>query len=351
MGATLERLCDLRPHGRGPGRKTFWAPRVPEDVTPTFRGALEDCLAGIPRGTVATCGAIAKALGDLRAARSVATWLLEHPDVPGAHRVVRADGRPVIADGETARSADGVPTIKGRVAERHFTDTVGATPILASLREEQRGLAAMVSEEDEIAPPRTFGGVDVAYAGDRAFAAAVVLDAETLETQEAHACELDVDFPYIPTFLAFREFPAVHAALDGLRAKPDVLFVDGHGRLHPALFGFACFAGVRLDIPTIGIAKHPLAGRAVPAAGRVGRAAPIELDGRIRGYAWAPPGGARPFYVSVGHRISLPTALATAQRATRRKYPEPLLVADRLSKERKVKKNLERSASGWTAHR
>ncbi len=335
----------------GPRRKAFWAPRVPEDVSPTFRSAMEGCLADIPRGKVATCGAIAKALGDVRAARSVATWLLEHPDVPGAHRVVRADGRPVIADAERARTADGVSTIEGRVAELHFIETVAATPILTSLREEQRGLAAMVSEEDETGRPRTFGGVDVAYAGDHAFAAAVVLDAETLETQEAHACELEVDFPYIPTFLAFREFPAVRAAVEGLRAKPDVLFVDGHGRLHPALFGFACFAGVRLDLPTIGVAKHPLAGRAVPAAGRVGGAVPIELDGRVRGYAWAPPGGARPFYVSVGHRVCLPTALATAQRATRRKYPEPLLVADRLSKERKVKKNLERSASGRTAHR
>ncbi len=257
----------------------------------------------------------------------------------------------MIAGSDRILESEGIQVRDGRIPEVHFTDTVAATPILTLLRDEQRRLAEKVSEEDEARPPRTFGGVDVAYAGDRAFAAAVVLDAGTLEARETRACEVDVDFPYIPTFLAFREFPAVRAALEELRTKPDVVFVDGHGRLHPALFGFACFAGVQLEVPTIGIAKHPLAGRAAPASEHLHGAVPLELEGRVRGYAWAPPGAARAFYISVGHRVSLPTALAMAQRATRQKYPEPLLLADRLSKERKVKKNLERSASGRAARR
>ncbi len=189
----------------------------------------------------------------------------------------------------------------------------------------------------------------MAYDGDRAFAAAALLDADTLDVLHVSTAETVADFPYIPTYLAFREFPPIQAAIEGLPTQPDVVFIDGHGRLHPALFGFACFAGVQLDLPTIGIAKHPLAGRAIPAASRVAGAVPIELEGTVRGYAWAPPGAARPFYVSVGNRISLPTALATAQRTTRRKYPEPLLVADRISKEKKGEKNTEEGASGPTA--
>ncbi len=320
-------------------------------MTPSFRNVLVDCLARIPSGKVVTCGAIARALGDVRAARSVATWLLDHPDIPGAHRVVRADGRLVVPGAIHAIESEGVLVVHGRVAEAHMTDRVAATPLLALFRKEQRKLEAKVSEQDEGVAPRMLGGVDVAYEGDHAFALAVTLDANTLETQEVSAREVEVDFPYVPTFLAFREFPAVRAAVDGLRSKPDTLLVDGHGRLHPALFGFACFAGVQLDMPTIGIAKHPLSGRAAPSAGRLQGAVPIELEGRVRGYAWTPPGAAHPFYISVGHRVSLATALAIAQRATRRRYPEPLLVADRISKERKVKKNAERSASGRTVRR
>jgi deoxyribonuclease V len=43
--------------------------------------------------------------------------------------------------------------------------------------------------------------------------------------------------------------------------------------------------------------------------------------------------GVRPLYVSIGHRISLPSALALVLRATGRyRLPEPLRRADRLSK-------------------
>lgn len=297
------------------------------------------CLSGIPPGQVATCGRVAAALGDLRAARSVATWLLQHPEFPNAHRVVRADGRPVVPGAATRLRDEGVRMFDGRVADPRFVETLVADPILSRLREEQRRLASSVSEEDEPTPPSTFGGVDVAYDGDRAFAAAVVLEARSLDTLEISVIETEVDFPYVQTYLAFREYPPVEAAMRGLSKRPEVLFIDGHGRLHPALFGFACFAGVRLGIPTIGIAKHPLAGRAEPEEGRANGAVPIVIDSAVRGHAWVPPGGSRPFYVSVGNRISLSTALATAQRATRRKYPEPLLLADRLSKEKKARKN------------
>ncbi len=305
-----------------------------------------NCLAGIPAGTVVTCGQIAEALGDLRAARSVATWLLQHPDVSGAHRVVRADGRSVIPDAAKRLEQEGVLSAGGRVVHPRSVGPVVADPILARLRDEQRRLASRVSEHDQTATPETLGGVDVSYDGDRAFAVAVVLESRSLETTEVSAVETEVDFPYVPTYLAFREFPPVRTALEGLHQKPEVLFVDGHGRLHPALFGFACFTGVQLGLPTIGIAKHPLAGRPVPSAGRVSDAVPIEVEGVVRGYAWAPPGASRPFYVSVGNRISLATALALAQRATRRRYPEPLLVADRISKEKKRGKNEEGNASG-----
>ena len=318
-------------------------------MTPSFGEALEACLTRIPRGKVATCGTIAVALGDVRAARAVATWLHDHPDVVGAHRVVRADGRPILAGAAEILAQEGAPLRAGRAASSHFAGSVAATPMLRRLRSQQLRLAAAVREDDEASPPRVVAGVDVAYVGERAFAAAACLDAETLEVLEISRCEIAVDFPYIPTYLAFREFPAVRAALKGIRRKPDLVFIDGHGRLHPTLFGFACFAGVELGLPTIGIAKHPLAGKPAPRVERFLGAVPIEIDGVTRGYAWTPPRTSRPFYVSVGHRISLPTALRIAQHVTRQRYPEPLLIADWISKEKEDKKNEERSATGSTA--
>jgi deoxyribonuclease V len=232
-----------------------------------------------------------------------------------------------------------------------LTDHLHAMPILVELRSEQERLAQRVREEDDFGDLRTLGGADVAYIGNQAFAAAVALDAESLQILDVVERELEVEFPYIPSYLAFREFPAIQAVVNGLRRRPDVLFIDGHGRLHPVLFGFACYAGVSLDTPTIGIAKHALVGSPVASQRMKNGAVPIKFGGRVQGFAWIPPRASRAFYVSVGNRITLETALGIAQGATRDRYPEPLRIADHMSKEGKRKKNEERNASGLTATR
>lgn len=336
MGRRLERFC---------GERTFR-----RAVTLRFGDALVACVGEIPRGQAATCGTVARALGDVRAARAVAEWIRAHPELDPGRQVVRADGRPVLGSSGTNPEREHGPRSVSRFPPERLIDHLAGVPILGELRAEQEKLAALVREEDGGGEVRTLGGADVAYAGDRAFAAAVSLDASSLEVLETTERQIDVDFPYIPSYLAFREFPAIQRVVAALRRKPDMLFIDGHGRLHPVGFGFACFAGVSLDLPTIGIAKHPLSGTPNPSRRTDTGAIPIELRGDVEGYAWIPPHASRAFYVSVGHRIRLGTALATAQRATRDRYPEPLSVADRISKEEK-KKNEERSASGRSAAR
>lgn len=336
MGRSIERLC-------GPCA-------IRSLVPPRFAEALEASLRGIPPGRVATCGAVARSLGDVRAARAVAEWIRGDPEIRGAHRVVRADGQPVLPGAIRVLREEGTTDPAGHAAPERFLEELPEVPFLTTLRAEQVRLAARLRERDDRGQIDSYGGVDVSYSGDRAYAVAVTLDARTLETRESVVRELDVDFPYIPTYLAFREFPPVREAIESLAHPPDLLFVDGHGRLHPALFGFACYLGVRLDLRTVGIAKHPLAGSAVPGAAREGGPIPIRLRGRTRGYAWTPPGSGRSIYVSVGHRVSLETALTVATRATKERYPEPLRIADRLSKEER-KKNEEGHSSERAANR
>lgn len=317
----------------------------------SFGDTLADCVHRIPEGRVATCGAVARALGDARAAMAVAEWIRDHPDLDLAGQVVRADGHPIVSRPPNGKLEGRDSSRNERVSPDRFVDDLEAFPLLTELRGQQRDLESRVREVDDPGDARTLGGVDVAYVGQRAYAAAVLMDATSLELLEIRQEEMDVDFPYIPSYLAFREFPAIRGVLSALRQKPDVLFVDGHGRLHPALFGFACYVGVSLDLPTVGIAKHPLTGRPVPLQRAHGDAIPIEVQGATRGYAWRPVGSPRAFYVSVGHRVSLDRALRLAQQATRNRYPEPLSVADRVSKEGKRKKKGERLASAPAARR
>lgn len=300
-----------------------------------FSDALGICLERIPRGRVATCGQIAEALGDARAARAVATWILAHPETLGSDRIVRADGRPVLPNVRSRLIREGVRIVRGRVPKTRFVEALPAVGLLTRLREEQVQLSGRAVEQEQRISLQTVGGVDVAYEGDRAFAAAVSCDIDTLDSSEITKVRVAVEFPYIPTYLAYREFPAIEAAFAKLARRPDVLLIDGHGRLHPALFGFACFAGVRLNIPTIGVAKHPLVGRPMHSRKSASGAVPVELNGNVRGFAWTPPHAARPIYVSVGHYISLEQALAVVQRTTKQGLPEPLRLADEISKRMK----------------
>ena len=64
--------------------------------------------------------------------------------------------------------------------------------------------------------------------------------------------------PYVAGFLAKRELSPLTRLLRRCptRFRPDVVFVDGNGVLHPAGFGLASHLGVELGLPTIGVGKN-----------------------------------------------------------------------------------------------
>lgn len=121
-----------------------------------------------------------------------------------------------------------------------------------------------------------------------------------------------------------REAGPVMRTLAMLKGGYDLLLVDGHGRLHPRKCGLACYLGVTLDKPAIGVAKSRLCGMTRPDGF-------VEMGGEICGYAVS-----KKMYVSVGHRISLETAIVIVQELG----IEPLRLADINSKAQKRRKRL-----------
>lgn len=198
-----------------------------------------------------------------------------------------------------------------------------------AFRKEQRALASQVRVEDDLSPVRLVGGFDVAYAGEHAFGAVVVLDATTAEPVEVVHSRVATPCPYVPGFLAAREFPALEAAWQGLTRHPDVLVVDGAGLMHPLRIGSAGWAGVKLDVPTVGVTKNPFVGELEGDTPEVGDAAPVHDGGTLLGYALRTrPPPVKPIYVSPGHRITPDTALALVRSLLcGRKLPEPTRLA------------------------
>ncbi len=117
-------------------------------------------------------------------------------------------------------------------------------------------------------------------------------------------------FPYVPGYLGFRETPALVSAWGKLAEKPDMLFVDGHGRAHPRRCGIATHLGVLLDVPTVGVAKSILCGRVEGDLGEApGSTAPLVDRGEVVAMAVRTRARALPVYIGTGHRVSIETAV------------------------------------------
>ncbi|WNI21138.1 endonuclease V [Streptomyces sp. ITFR-16] len=189
---------------------------------------------------------------------------------------------------------------------------------------------------DEPGPPPGTGrvtGVDVAYDDERdvVVAAAVTLDAATLDVLAEATAVGRISFPYVPGLLAFREIPAVLAALESLPADPGLVVCDGYGRAHPRRFGLASHLGVLTGLPVIGVAKNPFTFTYERPGPRRGDFSPL-LDGDEEvGRALRTQDGTKPVYVSVGHRTGLDNACAhTLLLARDFRQPETTRRADAL---------------------
>lgn len=204
----------------------------------------------------------------------------------------------------------------------------------------QTRLASKVSTEGDPAGVRLIAAADVAFV-DRPYrrrpslarAAVVLLSYPALEPVEHYVIEAPTEFPYVPGLLSFREIPVLAQAFEFVRATPDLLLVDGQGRAHPRRFGLACHLGLLLDLPTIGVAKSRLIGEHAEPGPRRGASAPLAHDGELIGTVLRTRDSVKPVYVSAGHRISLRSAAEwTFRLCTRYRLPEPIRLADRLSK-------------------
>jgi deoxyribonuclease V len=206
---------------------------------------------------------------------------------------------------------------------------------LAEARLVQQRLRARVIAEDRLGLVRIVAGVDawIEPAGARIWAAAVALDLPNLELRESVVVCRCVAVPYVPGFLSWREAPAALAALERLRTRPDLLFVDGQGVAHPRRFGLACHIGLFTAVPTIGVAKSRLLGRYEPPGPDLGAWSPLVEGDEIVGAVLRTRSQTRPVFVSVGHRISLGSAVDYVLRCTPAfRFPEPIRLADRLSR-------------------
>ncbi len=192
-----------------------------------------------------------------------------------------------------------------------------------------------VIKEDDFESIETVGGMDLTFEKidqnpTRAWASLVVIDLKTLKVIYNLVVEDVVTFPYIPTFLAFREMPLLLKLYEKAKVKPDVYFIDGQGIAHPRGCGIASHFGVETGEVSVGVAKTKLFGYYREPEKKRGSYSYLKYRDRIIGAAVRTKEGSAPVFVSTGHRISLKTAIDLVLRTSRYRIPEPTRLAHNL---------------------
>lgn len=298
------------------------------DLYSSFYGLVRQ----IPVGKLSTYGALARALGDVVASRACGYMLSINPDPVGTpcYKVVRSDGdvgKFTHPDGSAEKirrlGQDGIK-VTGNIVDDFdavlFEDFRSDHP-LKSIREEQERMASSVVRDDDFSPG-TIAAVDVSYDDDFGYGAMVIERNGQIEKRHT---VMPVRFPYIPGYLSYREYKFIRELaqdFDGL------LLVDANGYLHPRHIGLASFAGLMLDLPTIGVAKSILTGKP---SGRWVVNSDEKLAYMIN----------RRTIVSVGNRISLDSAVSLLKTRFGEKYPGLL----KLAHEETVKLRIKESES------
>lgn len=271
----------------------------------------------VPEGYITTYGALAKALGDIRAARAVGYMLSinEDPDGIPCYKVVHTDrrmGKYASGVEEKARRLrkDGIIISNGIVEnfdERFFSDFKTDYPLI-KLQEEQEKIARMANFND-FCDEENYAAIDVSYEQRMGYGALVSYDSGEYRVKNF---EMQVDFPYIPGYLGYRETPFIENLANGVDG---LLLIDANGLLHPRKCGLATFAGIVMGRTTIGVAKSLL-------MGKIDDEKYIVYNGEKLGYAIH-----KHTIVSPGNMISLESSIRKIKLLGKDKYPDILKIA------------------------
>ncbi len=215
----------------------------------------------IPDGMVTTYGDLARALGDIKAARACGYMLSMNsdPDNIPCYKVVMSDGSlggySLGLDEKIRRlKNDKIEVNNGKIdLKKYRFNSFDTTYPLAILRDEQEKIARMASYDDDY-DEKNICAIDVSYKNDTGYGVMVSFDGNDYYIKTVVK---KTNFPYIPGYLAYREFPYIKDLASDFNGT---MIIDANGILHPRYCGLATYAGVLLNMASVGVAKSLLLG-------------------------------------------------------------------------------------------
>jgi len=219
--------------------------------------------------------------------------------------------------------------------------------LIQKLKNEQINLSKKLNLKDkkDLNKIRLVAGIDTTFTNiwenpTTAISCIVILDIKNdFKEIEVVFAEKIINFPYIPTFLAYRELPVILEAYKSLKIRPDAFLLDGMGIIHPRKMGIAAHFGIITDEISIGIGKSKLIGEFKIPENRKFSYKPVLIEGEVRGYAVRTKKNANPIFISPGNNISVESSLKLALKCIDKyKLPEPIRKAHNYLQEYRRKK-------------
>lgn len=199
----------------------------------------------------------------------------------------------------------------------------------------QEELSRFVITKDEFKRIERISGVGVTFSKDedKISVACANFSFPQLKILDQLVEKGNYDFPYTPGLFAFSVGPVILSLLNRIE-KPDLIIFPGRGIDHPRKLGLASHLGVLLDLPTIACSKKPLwKNHPEPSLKKGEHEFVQEKNGTPIGAVVRTRHKVKPIYVTIGHKISIQTAIKIIlECSTNYRIPEPLRQAHILAK-------------------
>jgi deoxyribonuclease V len=181
-------------------------------------------------------------------------------------------------------------------------------------------------------------GVDQAFVGDFVVSCAIKFSYPDLEEEDRFYTVDEVSFPYIPSFLMFREGEPAVSVVKAVLSTRSVVIVDGSGIAHPRRCGLATYIAVETGEPSIGITKRKLFGSEIIEKVENEELVALKDGEETIGYVLQTCRKCKPIYISPGSYITPLTSLKIVRSCLRGyKLPEPVRAAHNFASEMKRK--------------
>lgn len=183
---------------------------------------------------------------------------------------------------------------------------------------------------------KVIAATDVSYYKDSKTGKAVIVlwDYKKGEMLDYSTFSCEVNFPYVPGLLSFRECPLIIEALKKLSFEPELIITDGQGIAHPRRMGEATHLGMVTQTPTVGCAKSKLFGIYEEPDGKKGSYSILyDVEGSPIGVVLRSRDNTKPIFISPGYMVDLDTSIKVILNLIGKfRIPEPLRMAHILSK-------------------